>query len=108
MSYFTTLEQIKSKEIFPGFAGRFEHTENMTLAFWDVKAGSSVPVHSHIHEQVVTVREGKLELTVDGESRIMDAGCFAVIPSNVKHSAYAVTDCKLLDVFYPVREDYRI
>ena len=108
MSYFITLQEKKSKEIFPGFIGRFEHTTNMTLAFWDAIAGSNVPEHSHIHEQVVTVREGKLELVVNGESRIMDAGCMAVIPSNVKHSAYAVTNCKLLDVFYPVREDYRI
>ncbi len=108
MSYFTTLEEKKSKEIFPGFTGRFEHTKNITLAFWDVTAGSSVPEHSHMHEQVVTVREGKLELVVNGESRIMDAGCVAVIPSDVKHAAYAVTNCKLLDVFHPVREDYRI
>jgi quercetin dioxygenase-like cupin family protein len=108
MSYFSAIEEKKSKEIFPGFTGRFEHTTNMTLAFWDVTAGSSVPEHAHIYEQVVTVREGKLELVVDGEKRTMDAGYIAVIPSNVKHSAYAVTDCKLLDVFYPVREDYRI
>jgi len=108
MSYFITLEEKKSKEIFPGFTARFEHTANMTLALWEVKAGNSVPEHSHIHEQVVTVREGKLELVVDGEKRTIDTGCIAVIPSNVKHSAYAVTDCKLLDVFFPVREDYRI
>ena len=108
MSYFITLEEKKSKETFPGFTGRFEHTENMTLAFWDITAGSSAPEHSHSHQQVVTVREGKLELIVNGEKKVMDAGCIAVIPSNVKHSAYAVTDCKLLDVFYPVREDYRI
>jgi unsaturated pyranuronate lyase len=108
MSYFTTLEDKKTKEIFPGFTGRFEHTVNMTLAFWDAVARSKVPEHSHFHEQIVTVREGKLELTINGESRIMDTDCVAIIPSNVKHSAYAVTDCKLLDIFYPVRDDYRI
>ena len=108
MSYFITLEEKKSKEMFPGFTGRFEHTENMTLAFWEATAGSNVPEHSHMHQQVVTVSEGKLELVVNGEKKVMDAGRIAVIPSNVKHSAYAVTDCKLLDVFYPVREDYRI
>ena len=108
MSYFSAIEEKKSKEIFPSLIGRFEHTTNSTLAFWDVTAGSSVPEHAHIDEQVVTVHEGKLELVVDGEKRTMDAGYIAVIPSNVKHSAYAVTDCKLLVVFYPVREDYRI
>ena len=108
MSYFITLAEKKLNETFPGFVGRFEHTTHMTLAFWEVTAGSSAPEHAHVQEQVVTVREGKLELVVNGEKRIMDSVCIAVIPSNVKHSAFAVTDCKLLDVFYPVREDYKI
>jgi len=36
----------------------------------------------------------------------MKAGDIAVIPSNAIHSGQAITDCQLLDVFSPVREDY--
>lgn len=102
------LKDLPTKEIFPGLTGRFVHTEKMTFAYWDVKAGSTVPEHSHMHEQVAHVLEGEFSLTVDGVPLELKPGNVAVIPSNIKHSGIAVTDCKLLDVFCPVREDYRI
>ena len=38
---------------------------------------------------------------------VLTPGTVALIPSGVRHSGRAVTDCQLLDVFHPVREDYR-
>jgi len=101
------LESIPEKEIFPGYFGRLIHTDNLTLAFWRIVAGSSVPEHSHVNEQVVNGIEGTFEMTVGGELVIVGPGEILVIPSNVKHSGKAITDCKILDVFYPVREDYK-
>ncbi|GAB4246761.1 MAG: cupin domain-containing protein [Ekhidna sp.] len=103
---FVQLSAIKPKEIIPGYTVRFVHTGNMTFAYWDVKAGSPLPEHSHHHEQVANVLDGEYELTIDGETKRLKPGQVAVIPSNVKHSGMAITDCKLLDVFCPVREDY--
>jgi quercetin dioxygenase-like cupin family protein len=102
-----SLESIQQKEVVPGFFARFIHTENMTFAYWNITAGDSIFEHSHIHEQVVNGLEGKFELIVNGDPVIVEPGTVVVIPSNVKHSGMAITDCKLLDVFYPVREDYR-
>lgn len=105
--YFQSIASLNTREIFPGYIGRFVHTDKQTFAFWDVIAGSSVPEHQHPHEQIVTVREGQFALTVNGETKVMDKGMVAVIPGNTPHAGIAVTDCQLLDIFYPIREDYK-
>lgn len=106
-SIFQRFSDIKTKEIAPGFFSKLIHTENNTINFIEVKAGCSVPRHQHVHQQCSFVIEGKFELTVNGVPQILDTGLFAVIPSNAWHSGTAVTDCKLIDIFSPVREDYR-
>ena len=105
---FITVSEIASKEIVPGFNGRFIHSQNMTVAYWDMRAGHSIPLHNHIHEMIVNVIRGKLELTIDKETRILEAGMAAIIPSQVVHKAKGITDCFVIDVFQPVREDYRV
>jgi quercetin dioxygenase-like cupin family protein len=101
------LSSIEPREIVTGYSARFIHTPNMTFSYLDVKAGSALAEHAHPHEQVAHVLEGEFELTVEGEPMRFGPGTVIVIPSNVRHSGLAVTDCKLLDVFTPVREDYR-
>lgn len=101
------LSSITPKEIVPGYRARFIHTENMTFSYLDVKAGSALKEHAHPHEQVAHVLEGRFQLTLAGEPIEFGPGEVIVIPSNVPHSGLAITDCVLLDVFHPVREDYR-
>ncbi|WP_106791711.1 cupin domain-containing protein [Aquimarina sp. Aq78] len=101
------ISKIEEKEIMEGFKGKFIHTENSTLAFWEIKKGAVLPLHSHIHEQTTQVLEGKLELTIGEETNIYEKGFVAVIPPNVAHSGTALTDCRVLDTFSPVREDYK-
>ena len=104
---FQNLEQVEEKEIVAGYRARFVHSQNITLAYWEVDPGAELPEHSHPHEQIANVLEGRFELTVDGESRVLEPGMVAVIPSQIPHGGKAITACRLLDAFYPVREDYR-
>jgi quercetin dioxygenase-like cupin family protein len=57
---------------------------------------------------MVNVISGKLQLTIGDDTRVLEPGVVGVIPGNVPHLAKAITDCKVIDIFYPVREDYKI
>ncbi len=104
---FIQYNEIAEREVIPGFFARFIHSDHMTLASWRIEAGSILKLHSHPHEQVTLVIEGELELTMEGETRRLVPGVAAVIPANVPHVGLAVSNCKAIDVFYPVREEYR-
>ena len=98
--------EIQVEEPIPGFRVRFAHSKHMTFAHWEIEANATLPEHSHLHEQVAYVTEGTFELTVSGETRLLSAGELAVIPENAAHSGRAITYCKIIDTFYPVRQDY--
>ncbi|MCM4151858.1 cupin domain-containing protein [Arenibacter sp. N53] len=101
------LAEIDSKEIMPGYHGKLIHTQNMSLAFWEVEKGAIVPEHAHINEQVMQVLEGKFEFTLDGITNTYEPGDLVIIPPYVSHSGRALTPCKLMDVFSPTRDEYR-
>jgi quercetin dioxygenase-like cupin family protein len=103
---FLNLNNVPVTDIIEGYHAQFVHTNSMTFSFINVDANSALPLHSHPHEQVSQVIEGKFQLIVNGEIRVLEPGDIAVIPSNTPHSGFAITNCKLLDVFNPVREDY--
>lgn len=102
-----TLSLIEPFEISRGFNARLIHTDHMTLAYVDIDDGAALAEHRHVHEQVVNLLEGRFELTVDGVPHVLEAGQVFAIPSNVPHSGRALTRCRILDVFQPVREDFR-
>lgn len=101
------LKELEERELLPGYSVKFVHSDTMTFAFWRVSKGAHLPEHAHENEQVAQVTEGEFELTVDGETKVLKPGEIVLIPSNVPHSGKAITDCRLLDVFNPVREDYK-
>ena len=101
------LNTLEPREIMPGFHGRLVHSDNMTFVHWNIDKGASLPEHFHQHEQVVNVISGEFELIVDGESQTLQPRDVVCIPSNAKHSGKALTNCYIIDVFYPTREKYR-
>ena len=102
-----SLNTLPTQEIIPGFQGKLVHGKEMSLVFWDVTSGSEVPEHHHKNEQIMHVREGRFEFTLNDRTREYGPGDIVLIPAHEPHSGKALTDCKLMDVFSPVRDEYR-
>lgn len=101
------ISDIPAKTLAPGITGHYAHGERATFGFVNLAKGAIVPMHHHVHEQITYILDGRLDMVIDGINCPMTAGMYHVIPSNVPHSAVAATDCKVIDVFGPVREDYK-
>ena len=102
------IKNIKPKELVPGITGYYAHGEQMTFGYVELKKGSSIPLHHHVHEQITYIIEGELDMIIGDTACLLTAGMYHVIPSNMQHSAIAKTDCKVIDAFGPVREEYKI
>ena len=76
------------------------------LVRWEFRKGAVAARHSHPHEQIVVMIEGRLRLTVGDVDKVMAPGDIVVIPPDVPHEAQALEDTVVLDIFSPPREDF--
>ncbi len=101
-------DQLPDFNPFPGYRGKLIHAESMTVVHWTIDAECPIPEHSHPHEQIMNVMKGEFELVLDGKPLRMKAGDVLVIPGDVPHSGHGITDCEVIDIWHPVREEYQL
>jgi quercetin dioxygenase-like cupin family protein len=91
----------------PGISRRsLVRGERTLLGEFQLARGSTLPRHSHPHEQTGYLVSGHMRFTIGGEvcdARPGDAWC---IPGGVEHGADILEDSVAIEVFSPVREDY--
>lgn len=104
---FVDWSKIPVNQIGPGVRIRTPHGERVMISLVEFDEGAVVHPHQHPHEQAGLVLEGRMELTIAGESRVLGKGEAYIIPGGVTHSARSVGGpCRTLDIFSPIREDY--
>ena len=78
------------------------------INYIEMTPGAVVPVHSHPHEQLGYVVWGTIALDVAGDVTVLGPGDGYTLAGGVEHSGTAGFEgCLVIDVFAPVREDYR-
>ena len=108
MSYFYSADERASKTLFGDITAKTFWGDKMLLSLVNIPANSVVPLHSHPHEQAGIMLQGEATFTVGGETRLVKAGEMWIIPGGVEHTVAAGASGALaLDVFSPVREDYK-
>jgi quercetin dioxygenase-like cupin family protein len=82
------------------------HGEKTLMGQFKIAKGSEISMHSHPHEQTGIMISGKLRFNVAGEIFEAETGDSWCLPGGVEHSAEALEDSVVVEIFSPVREDY--
>ncbi len=92
----------------PGVTMRPLFGDGAMLNWIEMEPGAVVPLHSHPHEQLGYVVRGQITMTIDGVDYVMRPDDGYTLPGGLEHGAVAGPEgCLVIDVFAPVREDYR-
>ncbi len=98
---------IQLEELNPAISRKAIHSERMTISRLFLKPGAIVPEHHHENEQVSMILKGRLKFIFPYDEVIVRAGQALEIPSFVPHRVEALEESEALDLFAPVREDWR-
>ncbi len=83
--------------------------DNIMISLVELDPGSVVPLHSHPEEQAGYVIAGTLTFTIDGETHQVGPGEVFFVPGGVEHEVTVSSPgpAKVVDIFSPVRNDYK-
>ena len=103
MKHFISLEKLVALEAMKGAFLSSVQTENLTVAYTNMKAGVEIPLHRHPQEAIDILLEGVLEMQIGEKLQTVRPGMITTVPANVPHRAKAVTNCKVVTVLHPKR-----
>lgn len=105
---FYQLEELKQRELLPGIKQWVLAGEKGMVCVVHFSPQRQVPLHHHPHEQLGTVLEGELELTIGDQTKRIGPGEYYLIPGNTPHRARSLKkEVTVIDIFSPPREEYR-
>lgn len=80
--------------------------ESMMMVEVRFETGACGAPHSHPHEQVTYICEGRYRFTIGGETREVGPGDSVRFAPGVRHGTECLAAGHIVDVFSPIREDF--
>lgn len=81
--------------------------DNMLLTEFRLEGGKTLTMHRHPQEQTGYLVSGHIVLTIGSEPHDLSPGDSWSIPGSTEHGAVVLEDSIAVEVFSPVREDYK-
>lgn len=79
---------------------------DLMLVRVEFEEGGVGAMHHHPHRQVTYVAAGSFETTIDGQTRVLNAGDSFFVARDLEHGVTCLAKGTLIDVFTPAREDF--
>ena len=106
-------DEVPFKKIREGVQRKIILTDDLMTVLIDFSNGPwehPDPPHSHPHQQTSFIAEGEIIFYCEDESeQHLKAGDMFAVPSGKKHTIQLLSKkARLIDSFYPVREDFLV
>lgn len=107
---FYNWDEVAWDEVSPGMRRKILNGDKIMLVLWELEPGSEIPLHTHPHEQISHIIQGKVEFRAGDETKIVGPGkvCYIPYQSEMEHGVKVIGNENFvgLDIFHPIREDY--
>lgn len=100
----------KPVEMLPGIVRKtLSYNNEAMLCHFDIKKGSQIPLHKHVPVQIGYCLNGRVKFIGERPEDTFEAvaGDGYVIDSNKVHGAEALEDSAYIEVFTPMRPEYK-
>ena len=102
--------EVVPTEIAPGRKRYLAHTDSLMMVVMDFDDGPSEQPdspHSHPHEQITYVVDGRVEFHLGETMHTLEPGDMITVPPGRPHTVRLLTGhVRLIDTFHPLREEF--
>ena len=102
---FFTVDQLPTDFLRPGTERRTVRLGEVMFMFISFDRPTVSPPHSHPWSSIIYVDKGEFDVTVGGEHRRLSPGGGTVVPAEVEHTLTTEKGSRLIEVWYPVKEE---